>query len=152
MILEVEERAARVHSHTNQFTHQSTEVTNPNPKTLYNARGTSYKEGDPNMGYSPKSLQPRYSQSRVTAVSNLSSTHPVDLVSIRANSDRGIPTSPPRQPIGKPHSQHLPPQTNLNPSGGQCHQKPKPKNSASLLQSQSPSLDMKLAFPTVFES
>lgn len=88
LLLEAEERAACVHSHTNQFTRQSTEVTNPNPKTLYNARGIPYKEGDPNMGYSPRSLQPRYSQSRVTAVSNPSTTQLVDLISIRANSER----------------------------------------------------------------
>lgn len=113
LILEAEERAARVHSHTYQFSHQSIEVRNTSPKILYNARGNPYEEGDPNMGYSPRSLQPRYSQSHVNAVDNPSSTRPVDLDSIRANPDRGFTTSPPREPLSKTHSQTLPQQTNL---------------------------------------
>ncbi|KAG5516058.1 hypothetical protein RHGRI_036941 [Rhododendron griersonianum] len=37
-----------------------------NPKLLYNARGLSYPEGDPNMGYPVEALRSRYAQAPKT--------------------------------------------------------------------------------------
>lgn len=104
LIMEAEQRAILVQGN-NQFTRQSTEVHNSNPKTLYNARGNPYVEGDPNLGYSPRSLQPRYSQPLLNVVPNPNITHPLELASVRANPDKGSTISPSRQPFIKTNSQ-----------------------------------------------
>ncbi|KAG5513049.1 hypothetical protein RHGRI_038539 [Rhododendron griersonianum] len=104
LILEAEGRSAV------QLQGQPHEVSssNLNPKTLFNARGIPYLEGDPNMGYSEADTKPRQPQ-------NLP-----QLVSTKSRQNRNIPRA-------------------------------KPKNWASLLQSQSPSMDMKLDFyPDLF--
>ncbi|KAG5540761.1 hypothetical protein RHGRI_020861 [Rhododendron griersonianum] len=101
--LEAEECAHQVH-----IQQQQQEVlSNPNPKTLVNARGISYLEGDPNMGYPEEDTKPRWPWSSKNGPNQTAYTHP-------------------RQ----------------NPNGP----KPKPKNWAALLQSQSPSFEMKLEF------
>lgn len=143
--MEAEQRAILVQGN-NQFTRQSTEVHNSNPKTLYDARGNPYVEGEPNLRYSPRSLQPRYSQPLLNVVPNPNITHPLEPASVRANPDKGSTISPSRQPFIKINSQPFTQQTNIKPRVGQSQSKTKPKNWASLLQSQSPSMDMKLDY------
>ncbi|XP_058189185.1 uncharacterized protein LOC131306776 [Rhododendron vialii] len=93
--------------HVGHALQQEVNVSNHIPKTLINARGATYLEGDPNMGYSEDDTKPR---------------HPI---SPKHRLHQSLPTH------SKP-TQNLP--------------KPKPKNWASLLQSQSPSMNMKLEF------
>ncbi|KAG5565781.1 hypothetical protein RHGRI_001639 [Rhododendron griersonianum] len=96
----------------------------PTPRTLINTRGTPYLEGDPNMGYPEADTKPRRPFSPKSQFNQNYSTH----------STHTLPQQPPIKP--RPNSNGP---------------KPKPKNWASLLQSQSPSLDMKLEFyPDLF--
>lgn len=73
LILEAKERASHAQGESAQFTCQSSEVQLSIPKLLYNARGNPYVEGDPNLGYSPRSLKSRYTCDR--AASSTLSTH-----------------------------------------------------------------------------
>lgn len=61
--MKAEERAPLVQGSAIPFDHLANEVKTLNPTILYNARGDPYEEGDPNLGYSPMSLKPRYSPS-----------------------------------------------------------------------------------------
>lgn len=136
-----EEQETHVHGRIYHFEHQQSEVQNlnPNPKFLFNARGNPYLEGDPNLGYSLEDSKPRY------ATPNLhSGAVPTTVSSPRISPDT-IPVPKPQYPQAQHHQftskdQHH--QLNSIPITGQS--KPKPKNWAFLLQSQSPSLDMKL--------
>lgn len=131
LILEAKERAthgAHVQGNTYQSTRQSLEVQISNPKTLYNARGSAYLEGDPNLGYSPKSLKPWYT------------------IDPSADPVLGLDLKPVQQ-----HISQIPLQTGSTIQLQHSHQnnyKPnlgsKPKNWASILQSQGPSMDLKL--------
>ncbi|KAG5531959.1 hypothetical protein RHGRI_026537 [Rhododendron griersonianum] len=94
------------------------------PKVLINARGTPYLEGDPNMGFPEVDTKPRRP------------------FSPKNQSNQNLPMHP---------SQTLPQHAPNKPRPNSNLPKPKPKNWASLLQSQSPSLDMKLEFfPDLF--
>ncbi|KAI8530281.1 hypothetical protein RHMOL_Rhmol11G0044500 [Rhododendron molle] len=120
LVLEAEAQAQGTHVTTSQ--HQEVPFSNHNPKTLYNARGIPYLEGDPNLGYSEEDTKPM----RPLA------------------SERYSVSSIPPQAIPHQGSNNPTPITNVH--------KPKPKNWASLLQSQSPSMELKLDFyPELFK-
>ncbi|KAI8529981.1 hypothetical protein RHMOL_Rhmol11G0018200 [Rhododendron molle] len=121
LTLEAEERA-RCELHQQQ---QQQEVfSTPTPKTLFNARGIPYLEGDPNMGYGEADTKPRQPWSPKGQSNQTTSTHP---------------------------SHTLPPQALNKPRQAPAEPKTKPKNWASLLQSQSSSFDMKLEYhPDLF--
>ncbi|KAG5540764.1 hypothetical protein RHGRI_020862 [Rhododendron griersonianum] len=99
--------------------HQQVQLPIPTPKVLINARGTPYLEGDPNMGFPEADTKPRRP------------------FSPKNQSNQTLPIHP---------TQTLPQQAPIKPRPNSNLPKPKPKNWASLLQSQSPSLDMKLEF------
>ncbi|KAG5553260.1 hypothetical protein RHGRI_011203 [Rhododendron griersonianum] len=89
-------------------------------QTLINARGTPYLEGDPNMGYDEADTKPRRPSHLASQVNHFTTEiHPT------------LPQT------------HKP---NPNPNAVRIQGKPKPRNWASLLQSQSPSLEMKLDY------
>ncbi|KAI8530017.1 hypothetical protein RHMOL_Rhmol11G0021300 [Rhododendron molle] len=119
MVLEAAAQAQGTHVTTSQ--HQEVPFSNPNPKTLYNARGIPHLEGDPNLGYSEEDTKPM---------------RPL------ASERYSVPSISP---------QAIPHQGSNNPRLITNVHKPKPKNWASLLQSQSPSMELKLDFyPELF--
>lgn len=133
---EAEERASHLQDTSYQFEHhqEQVQIPNPNPKILYNAKGNPYVEGDPNLGYRLEDTRPQ-----TTSCATGSS-------SLQPDSDP-TPSSPSHKPAAnQPHSQPHTHQPNPKSGVGQSQPKPKPKNWASLLQSQSPSMDMKLDY------
>lgn len=153
LIREVEGRATHLQINASPFkSHQEqVRVFSPNPKILYNARGNPYVEGDPNMGYTVEDSRPRIGN-RVTG-----SLHPVSDFT-PSSSTNNLTANIPHSQIqdnSLPNQNH---QTSIrnqvhptrnqvhHPSAGQAKPKLKPKNWATLLQSQSPALDMKLEY------
>ncbi|KAG5513035.1 hypothetical protein RHGRI_038542 [Rhododendron griersonianum] len=135
---EADQRAQVVHLHGNtyQFQRTTAEVrnSNPTPKIVLNPRGNPYVEGDPNLGYSLQDTKPRNAPPPhlISKHEAGSSSHEMGFepqTQLKTN----FHTKPPQtqQPFPKPNS---------------GKNKLKPKNWASLLQSQSPSLDMKLEY------
>lgn len=134
---EAEARARVVHLHGNTYQFQRTpsEVRKPNPNSqiLINARGNPYVEGDPDMGYSSEDLRPRYTPQQFPLANVLKS----------GGTPHVFPEIAPNSKLQNNGNQTI----RKPPFPTQHHQvKPKPKNWASLLQSQSPSMDMKLEF------
>ncbi|KAI8567830.1 hypothetical protein RHMOL_Rhmol02G0152100 [Rhododendron molle] len=60
LVKEAEVRAANLMPHTTQSdcSQGKVQVSNPNPRFLFNARGHPYVEGDPNLGYSSEDNKP----------------------------------------------------------------------------------------------
>ncbi|KAI8535330.1 hypothetical protein RHMOL_Rhmol10G0165800 [Rhododendron molle] len=124
---------------------------NPNPKMLFNVRGNPYVEGDPNMGYPVEAIQPSHFVQR-TVGGSLTPNLGLDSTFTSHKPPFRAPHAQP-QAAPTPHH-HLNSNTHAkplqaqqpNPKSNTGQNKPKPKNWASLLQSQSPSLDMKLEY------
>ncbi|KAI8529943.1 hypothetical protein RHMOL_Rhmol11G0015000 [Rhododendron molle] len=120
-MLEAEERNSHNNGSLSQSLNHCDEVhnCNPDPTMLINACRFPYEQGDPNMGYLVEDAKPRQPPSHFFSnpSAETSNTH----------------TKPPQNY-----------QTNPKPNTGQ--NRPKPRNWAALLQSQSPSLDMKLDY------
>ncbi|KAG5553054.1 hypothetical protein RHGRI_011046 [Rhododendron griersonianum] len=139
LVREAEEQAIDLQCTTSQFGgyQNQVQVPHPNPKVMYNPRGNPYLEGDPNLGYSLEDTRPRYNAAGSTSHRPVMDSTTDPLTSFPAHkSTTGLSHS---QNQGNPIHRH---QFNSKKSTGQV--KPKPKNWAALLQSQSPSLDMKL--------
>ncbi|KAG5523680.1 hypothetical protein RHGRI_030607 [Rhododendron griersonianum] len=136
LVQEAEEQAIHLRSTTSQIGgyQNQVQVPHPNPKVI-NPRGNL--EGDPNMGYRLEDTRPRYNATGSTSHQPVIDSITDPLTSFPAH----------KSTTGPSHSQN---QGNhihthqFNSKKGTGQVKPKPKNWAALLQSQSPSLDMKL--------
>lgn len=128
LIREAEERA-----------HLQVPIPVPNPKILYNTRGQPYVEGEPNLGYPIVDTRPRRPPQSLEILAQIDRQH--------SEHQSLCPNPQQHQVATEIHSTRL--QThkpNPNPNAVRIQGKPKPRNWASLLQSQSPSLEMKLDY------
>ncbi|KAI8568134.1 hypothetical protein RHMOL_Rhmol02G0173800 [Rhododendron molle] len=155
--LEAEERVHHLQGNVYQFERQIEKVqnSNPNPKILFNACENPYVEGDPNMGYLIEDTKPRNTPSHLVQKTVPGSFTPELGQDPKSTSHKPPLSASHAQPQFAPTPQHQfnsnihtkPPQAHQpNPKSNTGQNKPKPKNWVSLLQSQSPSLDMKIEY------